>query len=365
MELDEERRAWLRLHLTPGVGPVRARSWADRLGGAAAALRAGVDGLVAAGAPEALARAALGPSSVERLESELARARAEGVAFHFPCCGDPPAELREIAAPPLVLEARGRFELLGDGRERVAVVGARTPTPYGLAQARRFGAALAAAGVVVVSGYARGVDREAHRAALDAAGGTIAVLGSGLRNPYPSDTPELLAAIEERGCALSEFPLDASALRANFPRRNRILAGLSRAVVVIEAGGASGSLLTARWAIDEGREVCALPGRVDSPMSAGCHRLLRDGALLVESPDDVLRDALGREDVAPAPRGAPAPRSALELAILEAAREGATLDEISERTGAEADRLFEAVVSLELAGDLERGPDALYRTSTR
>jgi DNA processing protein len=364
--MDPERRARLHLSLCRGVGPLRGRAWIRLFGSAERVLRGAKDALLAAGAPEAVAGAVFHPDSAASVDRELQRSEAEGIGFLFEGLGELPADLEAIDAPPLALTYRGRLELLAASRARAAVVGTRTPTPYGARQAERFGGELASSGVVVVSGFARGVDRAAHRAALAAGGDTIAVLGSGLRKPYPSDVPELLAAIEERGLVLSEMPIDTPASRGSFPRRNRILSGLSRSVVVIEAGLASGSLLTARWAADQGREVCALPGRVDSPMSAGCHELLREGARLVESPKELLRETLGLGGSSPASeRSAARNASPLAAAVLEAAREGATLDEIADRTGSALEALFEVVLALEMSGELARGPDALYRLVSR
>ncbi len=197
-----------------------------------------------------------------------------------------PHRLSLIDGAPQSLWASGRLELLEQTRARIAIVGTRAPTPYGTAQAVRFAAAFAKAGVIVVSGLARGVDQAAHMGCLKAGGDTISVLGSGLSRPWPS-TP-LIGEIERQGLLLSEFEPEQPPRPHHFPLRNRIISGLSDAVVVIEAAEASGSLITARWAADQGRDVFALPGRIDHPMSRGTHKLLREGALLVESPEELL-----------------------------------------------------------------------------
>ena len=264
-----------------------------------------------------------------------------------------PAELGEVESPPEELWLRGRIEIL-ERRPRVAVVGTRSPTGYGELQAARLAAFLALHGVTVVSGLARGIDEIAHRAALEAGGATVAVLGSGVDRPWPGG--ELARRMEVEGCLISEFPPGQAPRRHHFPWRNRIIAGLSRAVVVVEAAHASGSLITARWAVDQGRAVFAIPGRVDHPMSRGCHRLLREGAAeLYESPSDLL-PALGLarvEDVAP-------PRPAHP--ILAALRgETLTADELAQRLGQGTPETLVALIDLELSGAIARGPGGLYR----
>lgn len=280
-----------------------------------------------------------------------------------------PHELEEIDAPPEELWVRGDVEWLGV-RPRVAIVGTRAPTGYGREQARRFARELAAAGCVIVSGLARGVDEEAHVGALEVGGGTVAVLGSGVDRPWPAG--ELAERVRERGLLLSEFEPGEPPRRHHFPLRNRVISGLSEAVVVIEAAFASGSLITARWAVDQGRQVFALPGRVDHPMAAGCHRLIREGAELVERPSDVLA-ALGRPSRdAPGAAGATDggtdgavlgdPRDPVQRELFEALL-GETLDvdELTARTRRGVHELLPALVELELAGRIVRGPGGLYR----
>jgi DNA processing protein len=245
---------------------------------------------------------------------------------------------------------------------------------------------MAARGIVIASGYARGIDREAHRAALDAGAETVAVLGSGLLTPYPGDQPELFDRIREHGLLLSEFSLLTQAAKSHFPRRNRILAGISRATLVVEAGGASGSLITARWAIDQGREVFAMPGRIDSPMSAGCHELLREGAWVASSVGELILDfeslfgarqlsrwgvtltsAVGRGQTTfpgvEALRAVDNPGVRARAKLVERAGSGASLEELAEVWEGKPDDLFEAIVGLELSGALERGPQGLLRAA--
>ena len=282
-----------------------------------------------------------------------------------------PAELASVPAPPEEIYVRGRLEWLAR-TPRVAIVGTRAPTPYGEAQARRFARALAGAGVVVVSGMARGIDEAAHLGALEVGGATIAVLGSGVDRPWPSGPLAERLAVD--GLLLSEFAPGEGPRRHHFPLRNRLIAGLSGAVIVIEAAHASGSLITARWAVDLGREVYALPGRVDHPMARGCHRLLREGAKLVESPEEILAElGLAEQVLAEAgsvePSAAPDDGSsrphgsdALARSILQALLgETLSLDELIQRVGAPPMNLLSMLAELELRGSVARGPGGLYR----
>lgn len=271
-----------------------------------------------------------------------------------------PTELTEIDGAPERIWVRGRLEWLAR-RPRVAVVGTRAPSPYGEAQARRFALALAEAGIVVVSGLARGVDHAAHRAALDARGATIAVLGSGVDRPWPIGP--LTDAIGEHGLLLSEFHPGEAPRPHHFPLRNRVISGLACGVLVVEAAQASGSLITARWAADQGRAVWALPGRVDQPMSRGTHRLIREGATLVESPDEILSEVLGKHDEAlQQEKVADVTTSELGQRILEKLR-GETLsaDELSRALQEAPGPVLVALVELEMVDLVARAPGGIYR----
>jgi len=268
-----------------------------------------------------------------------------------------PKQLDEIDAAPETLWLRGEERVLSRPRF-VAIVGSRSPTPYGLDQARLFATTLAAAGVVVVSGLARGIDAAAHTGALDAGGETIAVLGSGVDRPWPKGpvTERVLA----EGLLLSEHTPGADPRPHHFPLRNRLISGLSDGVVVVEAAARSGSLITARWAADQGRDVFALPGRVDHAMSRGAHRLLREGASLVEDPAEVLAELYGAT--------APALETVQiegDKVLEELARADCTVDELSAATGLEARVLLVRLVEEELAGLVTRAPGGIYRLVTR
>lgn len=281
----------------------------------------------------------------EKTQSDVRRVR--------PCDELWPERLREIDSPPSELWFAGRSELASAARV-IGIVGTRSPTPYGVAQAERFGAAFAEAGILVVSGLARGVDSVAHAAALDAGGGTIAVLGSGVERPWPRE--QLTRRIRSEALLVSEFPPEMGPRRHHFPLRNRLISGMSTAVVVIEAAWASGSLITARWAADQGRDVFALPGRVDHPMSRGSHRLIREGALLVESPNDVLVD-LGWADPEPTPRGGPKSSPVLDALLGETL----TADELARRAELQIGEVLVELARLELGGAVVRAPGGLYR----
>ena len=260
-----------------------------------------------------------------------------------------PRELDTIDCPPDTLWARGGLELLRH-RPRVAVVGTRSPSPYGEAQAHRFAEDLARAGVVVVSGLARGIDQAAHAGALAAGGGTIAVLGSGVDRPWP-EVP-LAERIAGEGLLLSEYRPGTSPRRHHFPLRNRLISGLCDAVLVIEAAHASGSLITARWGVDQGREVFALPGRVDHPMSRGTLRLLREGATPVESAAQLLEDLYGCAPVASNRRTeSDAPEDDLLLALRG---EYLTADELAERLGRPLPDVLARLTERELEGQVVR-----------
>ncbi len=268
-----------------------------------------------------------------------------------------PVALTQIEAPPEALWARGHLEILARA-PRVAIVGTRAPTPYGEAQAARFASALCRAGVAVVSGLARGIDQAAHRAALREGGATIAVLGSGVDRPWPGG--EIAVALAAQGLLLSEFQPGEPPRPHHFPMRNRVISGLCSGVLVVEAAQASGSLITARWAADQGRSVWAVPGRVDHPMSRGTHRLIREGAQLVEAPEEILRE-LGLE-TGPAQAEPAQPASPAANAILRALRgETLTVEELSIRLSRPLTSVLVEVVTLEMAGRVARTPGGLYR----
>lgn len=302
---------------------------------------------------ELLDRRACGPAeraTLDRRARAAIRRAHEGGISAAPW-SDPsyPAALAAIADPPFVLWMRGAAAALE--RPAVALVGSRAASPYGLAVAERLAADLAASGIVVVSGLARGVDSAAHRGALAGGGSTIAVLGSGADIIYPPEHAALARDIEAAGVVMSELAPGTPPLPLFFPLRNRIISGLSRAVVVIEAGEKSGSLITARLALDQGRDVLAVPGNILSGRNRGAHGLLRDGAKIVEDADDILEE-LGMCGTGVGRLPTPVPPDPVLASLTPG--EPADLDAIAERSGVAPARLLPRLFELELRGLITR-----------
>ncbi len=270
-----------------------------------------------------------------------------------------PLLLREIFDPPAVLYVRGTL-VAGEGEKCVSIVGARAATPQAAVFARTLAEELARAGLTIVSGFARGVDTAAHSGALDAAGRTVAVLGSGLCHIYPPENAALVERVAERGAGVSEFPLQAGPRPSNFPRRNRIIAGWGRGVVVVEAGLKSGALITAGLALESGREVMAVPGHPTHAGAMGTNALIRDGARLVRHAADVALE-LSLELQPAAARGDRGAASGL-LANLQVDRP-ATLEELVERSGRGVSELLAELTELELLAKVRRLPGPQFLRS--
>jgi len=284
----EEELYWLALRLVPGLGTRRSALLVEHFRTPQAIFRASASELEHAGLSGGLARSVASGCSFEDAAGQQQLIRDAGAQL-IPM-GDPryPDALRRIFDPPPVLFARGRVELLSS--VCLGVVGTRHPTPYGIAAAERLSGDLARAGLTITSGMARGIDTAAHRACLAAEGTTIAVLGCGVDVVYPSENKKLAAEITSRGLIISEFPMAAVAFPQNFPIRNRIISGLSVGLLVVEGAQYSGSSITARLAIDQGREVFAVPGNITSKMSWGPNLLIKQGAKLVQDWNDVVTD---------------------------------------------------------------------------
>lgn len=352
-----ERAAWLRLLLTPGVGRVSARQLLAATGSAEALWRA--DPAIwrqAVGPAKAAALAELPPgwsADVDRLEAWLAGSPDR----HMLSLGDPlyPAALLETPDPPLVLFVQGQVDSLTRS-PALAVVGSRNPTPQGAENARQFARALAERGIVVVSGLALGIDGEAHAGALDAGGHTLAFVATGLDRVYPSSHRALAHRISGQGALVSEHPLGTPPLAPHFPQRNRLIAGLTQGTLVVEAALQSGSLITARLATDMGREVFAIPGSIHSPQSRGCHALIRQGAKLVESVDDMLEELQWSDSGKAHAVSTKAPETPADPLLAAMGHDPIGLDALQDRTGLNTAELMARLLELELLGSVGRLP---------
>ena len=355
----EELAAWLRLLETPGIGRGTARRLLAGFGSPQAVFEASpAEWCEVAGATAG--RLAPPPDTLQ----ELVRAThawlnsAADAPRHVITLGDPPypPALLETADPPLLLYAQGQVERLS--APSVAIVGSRNPSHQGLENARSFAAALSQSGLTVVSGLALGIDGAAHEGALQGDGGTIAVIGTGLDRVYPKHHLELAHRIVRQGVLLSEYSLGTPPLAQNFPLRNRIIAGLAQGTLVVEAALRSGSLITARLASEAGRDVFAIPGSIHSPQARGCHWLIKQGAKLVDSAQDILEELRLAAPAAGESEPAPRPRDPLLDAL---GYEPSSLEALSARTGWSAAELNTRLLELELEGLVARLPGQLFQ----
>lgn len=356
---DDEFAAWFRLLETPGVGRERARRLLAGCGSPEAVFAAAPATL------RELAGAAVAAALAQRpaqYDARLAAARrwlAAAPDHRALTLDDPawPAALLHTADPPLLLYVQGDTSRLN--QPAIAIVGSRHPTAQGADNARAFAAALGEQGLVVVSGLAQGIDAAAHEGALGTPAGTVAVVGTGLDRVYPAAHRELARRIAAHGALVSEYAPGTPAIAENFPRRNRIIAGLTQGTLVVEAALRSGSLITARLASEDGREVFAIPGSIHAPQSRGCHALIRQGAKLVESAQDVLEELQGTRLPPPAALSA---SPACTDPLLEAlGHDPVTLDALMARTGDPASVLTARLLQLELDGLVARLPGGLYQ----
>ncbi|NUU01662.1 DNA-processing protein DprA [Herbaspirillum robiniae] len=282
--------AWLRLTLADGIGPEGGRRLLAAFGLPGHVLKAGRAALEAVVTPRAAAALLGTPGATQRARIAATLAWAQQPGHAIVTLADPqyPSSLLNIADPPLLLYVRGNAALLR--AEALAVVGSRNATAQGQAHAERFSEEASRAGLAIVSGLALGIDAAAHEGGLRGPGSTVAVIGTGIDIDYPLRNRALAQRIAQQGCIVSEYPLGMPPLAANFPRRNRLISGLARAVLVVEAAAQSGSLITARMAAEQGRDVFAIPGSIHSPLAKGCHQLIRQGAKLVETVQDILEE---------------------------------------------------------------------------
>lgn len=356
---------WLRLEQTPGVGPETARKLLAVFG---------LPGNIFASSSSALCKVVS-----ERIASALLAEPSPAILAlidkteewlltsgnHLLSLADTayPANLLTIPDPPMLLYVKGRIELLSAAA--LAVVGSRHASKQGLVDAERFSNAMSGAGLTIVSGLALGIDAAAHQGGLSGPGSTIAVIGTGADIVYPARNRNLAHLIAAQGCIVSECALGTPAVAFNFPRRNRIISGLARGVLVVEAAAQSGSLITARMAMEQGRDVFAIPGSIHSALSKGCHQLIKQGAKLVESAQDIL------EELHDSRYQAQAQLQALTAPQTMAAEPGSVLqalgfdpvdaDTLVLRTGLDAGSLNAQLLTLELEGELERLPGGWYR----
>ena len=357
MGVDKSLEDWLRLTLIPGVGGETQRKLLSSFGLPTAVFAAGRSALSAVVGDRA-ARLLLDTDNHAAVEGALAW--SERPAQHLVCLSDPayPAALLQIPDPPTVIYVRGRLDLLNS--TSLAIVGSRNPTPQGARNAERFAAALAEAGLTITSGLALGIDAAAHRGSLAAAGGMVAFIGTGLDRMYPAANQQLALEISVKGSIISEFPLGTPPAAANFPRRNRLIAGFSRGVLVVEATVDSGSLITARLAVEQGREVFAMPGSIHSPQSRGCHKLIKQGAKLVETVQDVLDEL--RWHNAPANETAAAAGAEDAHGLLQSMGfDPCSVDELAKRCALAADGLAVILLQLELDGRVAALPGGRYQ----
>ncbi|HCY16065.1 MAG: DNA protecting protein DprA [Curvibacter sp. GWA2_64_110] len=369
MERDE-LASWLRLTLTPGIGNGTARKLLATFG---------LPEAIFSQSPSALLQVVT-PAQADALREEPPELPAQLEATwqwlqnpegnaprRVLALGDadyPPA-LLHIEDPPLLLYLMGRLKLPLDPARSIAIVGSRNPTPQGALNARQFAQSLNQAGLTIVSGLALGVDGAAHEGALAGAEAsrlaTVAVVGTGLDRVYPKRHHQLAHDIAQRGLIVSEYPLGTPPLAANFPRRNRLIAGLSCSTLVVEAALQSGSLITARLAAEQGKDVFAIPGSIHATQSHGCHALIRQGAKLVESAQDVLEDLPGAPLVAAVPtpdRSSPDDEDSLLQAL---GFDPVNLDALQARTGWPTPQLQARLMTLELDGQVARLPGGLFQ----
>ena len=364
-----EVRALLALHLIPGIGPKLTAALLERFGSAVGALRASVAALRQVPyLGETVAQAIHAAAAKADVDAELDRMGRHGVDLRVLGTPDYPAALANIDKPPHLLYVRGTIEPAD--ANAVALVGSRHCTPYGRRVAERLATDLVRAGITVVSGLARGIDGCAHRAALQAGGRTLAVLAGGLSRIYPPEHKELAEQVAGAGALLSEAAMALEPMAGLFPARNRIISGLSRAVVIVEAAEKSGALITASQAADQGRPVFAVPGPIDSPASGGTNALIRKGAILCRGVEDVREElegisaaapAFGKADIPAAPAGPPPGLDAEQRRVWELLAEGPRhVDELVQRLGLGVAQVAGMLMMLEMKKAVRRLPGNRY-----
>lgn len=357
MDDAEDLAAWINLSLVPGLGAQTLRGLLTRFGLPRTVFRASHNQLSQVVATDLAARILARDRDVA-VRTALAWAEVPGNAILTLADAGYPRQLLEINDPPALLYVRGKTGLLS--AMSLAIVGSRNATPQGAANAEQFALSFSRSGITIVSGLALGIDTAAHRGGLDGVGSTIAVIGTGADLTYPKRNHALSAEIIAKGALVSEFPLGTPPLAGNFPRRNRIISGLSRGCLVVEAAAASGSLITARLAAEQGREVFAIPGSIHSPVARGCHALIKQGAKLVESAADVLEELGGT--IASLP---PHVSDRNEGLLLHIGYDPCNIDDVTARSGLTADTVSAMLLELELEGKVAVLPGGLYQRMSR
>lgn len=354
MRIDAELASWLALCQIPGLGNENLRRLLQAFGSPSVVLST----------PSATLKQIVRPAIANAIANHSGDDFLTPIAAwlgdplnHIITLGDAdyPQALLNIPDPPLLLYAKGRLDLLN--HSSVAVVGSRNATTQGLRNAEAFSQAVSEADLCIVSGMAHGIDTAAHLGGLRGSGSSIAVVGTGLDKVYPSANRELAHQLAQQGVLISEFPLGTPPLAPNFPRRNRIISGLSLGCLVVEASLQSGSLITARMALDQGREVFAIPGSIHSPQSKGCHSLIKQGAKLVENPHDIL-DELGW--YASVPKPVPA-KQEVHFIFAHLGFDPIDIDGLSQRSGLTIEALSAILLQLELDGQISTLPGGMYQ----
>ena len=358
MTAGESLSCWLRLTLIPGIGGETQRKLLSAFGLPETIFSARRSDLLSVISDKS-ASLILDTSNSDLVDT--ACKWSEAPDQHIITLADPeyPRSLLEIPDPPTILYVRGRSELLN--RQALAIVGSRNPTPQGVQNAERFATAFSESGLLIASGLALGIDAAAHRGALAANGDTVAFIGTGIDRIYPARNKELAIEIAEKGAVVSEFPIGTPVTAANFPRRNRLISGFSLGVLVVEAAIESGSLITARLAGEQGREVFAIPGSIHSPQSRGCHKLIKQGAKLVETAQDVLEELCWNINH-PGNRAPDHPVGVPSVNLLAAMGfDPCGLDDLALRSGLTADTLSVMLLQLELVGHVASLPGGRYQ----
>lgn len=360
MIVEASLKAWLALSLTRGLGGESARRLLKEFGSPDAVFAASTSSLKSVVKADVAAEISKGIAD---------DAVAPGLAWledgnnHIVTLADSdyPQALLNIPDPPLLLYVKGRLDLLN--RPALAVVGSRSATPQGINNAEAFAKSLSDAGLCIISGLAHGIDAAAHRGALRGQGCSIAVVGTGLDKVYPAANRDLAHALAQQGALVSEFPLGTPPLAGNFPRRNRLISGMSLGCLVVEASLQSGSLITARLALEQGRDVFAIPGSIHAPQSKGCHALLKQGAKLVEAAQDILEELSGLlVSSAPAADSKGSNSEGQHAALLEhLGFDPVDVDTISGRSGLTVSQLSAMLLTLELDGRICVLPGGLYQ----